>query len=143
MKQIPLTQNKFALVDDEDFEALMQHKWYFSNGYAFRELSKPRKVLPMSKQVLKTERKVDHKDLNKLNNQKQNLRFCTASQNIANRKPLSMSNGVYAKGKKWIAEICKNEKRLYLGSFLTRQEAVHFRNEVGKELFGEFFIPKT
>ena len=28
MKQIPLTQGKFAIVDDEDFAYLMQWKWF-------------------------------------------------------------------------------------------------------------------
>ena len=30
MKRIPLTQEKFALVDNEDFEWLSQWKWYAS-----------------------------------------------------------------------------------------------------------------
>ena len=28
MKQIPLTQSKFALVDDNEFEQLNQHLWF-------------------------------------------------------------------------------------------------------------------
>lgn len=27
MKKIPLTQNKFALVDDDDFDVLNRYKW--------------------------------------------------------------------------------------------------------------------
>ena len=35
MKEIPLTKGKVALVDDSDFEWLMQWKWsYASTGYA-------------------------------------------------------------------------------------------------------------
>jgi len=28
MKKIPLTQNKFAIIDDEDYNRINQHKWY-------------------------------------------------------------------------------------------------------------------
>lgn len=32
MKQIPLTQGQFALVDDEDYDWLMQWKWHAFQG---------------------------------------------------------------------------------------------------------------
>ena len=32
MKEIPLTQGKVALVDDEDFDRVNQYKWYVNRG---------------------------------------------------------------------------------------------------------------
>lgn len=33
MKKIPLTQGKYALVDDEDYERVSAFKWKFKNGF--------------------------------------------------------------------------------------------------------------
>ena len=94
MKEIKLTQEKVALVDDEDYELVNEYKWYFdSKGYAARnsytyEGRKIGKTILMHREISKapTGIYVDHKDHNKLNNQKCNLRLCTRLQNQRNLK---------------------------------------------------------
>lgn len=132
MKRIPLTQGKFALVDDEDFERLNKVKWYCSkNGYAVRSAKKPNSewtVLRMVHEIIGKPPRgflVDHIDGNKLNNRKSNLRFCTPSQNLMNKgKPESNTSGYKGVSwdkvnKKWKAEIKVNGKSKTLGRFLT------------------------
>lgn len=57
MKKIPLTQGKFALVDDSDYEWLNQWKWHFHNGYAVmsgpRGTEKREHIL-MHREIMKT-----------------------------------------------------------------------------------------
>jgi len=83
MKLIPLTQGKFAQVDDEDFEYLNQWKWFALKDaqtfYAARGIYLKGNIL-MHRQLLgltNSEVKGEHKDRNGLNNQKENLRVAT------------------------------------------------------------------
>jgi hypothetical protein len=74
MKKIPLTQGKFAIVDDEDFEYLNRWKWYFAPvGYATRGDGHGRgnrTVVYMHRVVNKTTGGLvtDHINRNKLDN---------------------------------------------------------------------------
>ena len=86
MKEIPLTRGKFALVDDEDYEWLSQWKWYCSTtGYAVRGCKN--RILYMHREIAKTKPGMltDHINRNKLDNRKENLRFCSHRENMKNR----------------------------------------------------------
>ena len=91
MKEIPLTQGKSTIVDDEDHEMLSQYRWCFNakTGYAYRLTPMPRRSVYMHRQILGvTDRyiEVDHIDGNKLDNRKDNIRAGTRSQNQQNQK---------------------------------------------------------
>ncbi len=103
MKLIPLTQGKFAQVDDEDFEYLNQWKWYAhkegKSVYVQRKSmdEKGKRVnIRMHRLILGlTDPKVfgEHKDHNGLNNQRGNLRLATNAQNQCNKR----KQGIYSK----------------------------------------------
>lgn len=87
---------------------------------------------------------IDHKDGDGLNNQRDNLRIATRSQNGANRsgegRGASKFIGVFWNKKKryWYAQIKCNYKRIYIGSAKTENEAANLYNKKAAELFGEF-----
>lgn len=76
---------------------------------------------------------IDHINRNKLDNRKSNLRIVAHWENSHNR---SKGNGVRKpKGRnKWCAQIYVNNKRIYLGSFGTKEEAMNARINAEKTL---------
>lgn len=161
MKQIPLTQGKFALVDDEDYEYLNQFKWYAlrhgNTYYAIRNLQSvngKRTSLKMHRVILGiTDPKIliDHKNKNGCDNTRNNLREASHSQNMANvsyRKKDSSSSylgvnlsGSKYKGKRysrWCAQITKDRVKYHLGHFLNEKEAAMAYNNAAIKLHGEF-----
>lgn len=77
-KQIPLSKGKFALVDDDMYDYLMQWKWTFSGGYTYRikTIKGVSKKIWMHREVNATANGLytDHIDGNRLNNTRANLR---------------------------------------------------------------------
>ena len=155
MKRKPLTQGKYATVDDADYEALSRFKWYFNNGYARRN-KKPRGVglLHMHRVIANTPNGMftDHINGNKLDNRRENLRVCTHSLNKANRgKPKNNTSGFkgvfyqkdHRRKKPWTAHITVKRKSIALGYFSTKHEAALAYNKAAKELFGEFARPNV
>lgn len=160
MKQIPLTQGLFALVDDEDFEYLNQFKWHVggignntyvaTQNYKGRRFPSHKKTAWMHRIILGITNPavyVDHKDGNGLNNQRYNLRIATHGQNKANSiKYKGIKNSKY-KGvcinkennkKKWQANITHNGKKINLGAFYVEEYAAIAYNKSAIELHGEF-----
>jgi hypothetical protein len=155
MKQIPLTKGKFALVDDEDYDRLVaMGKWHVTcKGYAARtkHYRKPCGRLSSSTifmhhliSPVDGKNQVDHRNTNKLDNQKDNLRVCSNSENCKNTsKPKNNTSGfkgVYWKKqiKRWCAQIGVEYKNIYIGSFATAIEAAKAYNEAAVKHFGEF-----
>lgn len=148
MKLIQITQGYSVMVDDADYDDLMQWKWQARNNgytvYAQRTVGKrPRKTLNMHAYLM-GRTWVDHKDANGLNNQRTNLRLCSESQNAMNRSLNSNSTSGF-KGvsyhkdrRKFQAYIKHKGKMIYLGLHETAVQGAKVYNEAALKMFGEF-----
>jgi len=138
MKEIQLTQNQVALVDDDMYEELNQFKWYVQKDkntfYALRSVPKikgKQKKVWMQHAIIGKPPKgleVDHRNGQGVDNQRDNLRFVTHRQNSQNRKNQKKTSnypGVcWANYRnKWQANILINEHRKHLGHFTDEKEA--------------------
>lgn len=146
MKKILLTQGKFALVDDADFEWINQWKWSLLQGkYAHRNLGNG-KWLRMHRLIVNTPTgmSTDHINGNGLDNRRSNLRICTQQQNTLNSvKKKNNSSGYkniwWDKSRmKWCVQIMHKGRKYSPGRFNDLETAVFIRDKHLQELHGEF-----
>jgi HNH endonuclease len=94
MKKILLSNRfMFALIDDEDFDRVSRYKWRAASrkgGNLY--VSATSQVYPATHQLMhrfilkaKEDQIIDHINGNVLDNRRQNLRFCTSSENALNQ----------------------------------------------------------
>jgi hypothetical protein len=146
MKEIPLTQGKVALVDDEDFEAVSAVKWYAQQSRVWYAAHKRDRLVYMHRMILTAPpgMQVDHINGNGLDNRRSNLRLCSNSQNHANlrKRPETSSRfkGVYwnKARRKWHAQIKVNQCTFYLGLFESEEAAGAAYDRAAAEHFGVF-----
>jgi hypothetical protein len=159
MKIIHASNGAPILVDDDDYEDLIQFSWYIThNGYAARCVYENGRQTSerMHRRIMGLKsgdpREVDHRFGLKLDNRKSELRICTTAQNLCNvgirKDNTSGYKGVKLRrkgrgdkmrgGKKWETRISHNGKNRYIGCFETPEEAYAAYCKVARELHGEF-----
>lgn len=137
--------NKMFYIDLDDYEKVKNYCWSeqidYTGYHCLRTWSN-------GKHIKITEiigyPYYDHADRNPLNNRKYNLREATRFQQAWNKnmyknntsgiKGVSLNN----KKTKWIAYIRYNNKRLHLGTYINKEEAIKTRLEAEAKYYGKF-----
>ena len=148
VKEIPLSQEKVTLVDDDDYEHLNQWQWSFSKGYARCGIYRngKRRMIAMHRIIMKAPigMHVHHINDNGLDNRRLNLQLCTREEHQRTRRK---QNGFSSRWKgvswhkikgKWQAQIKIYGKSYYLGYFDDEIDAAGAYNQAALRFFGEF-----
>ena len=147
MKKIKLTQGKVAIVSDVDYNYINKFKWFtFSprKNIYYAARTQGGKLILMHRIIANTpaDLHTDHINKNGLDNRRSNLRACTFTQNMQNKNIYSNNTcgykGVVKVGKRWLAKITYNKKRISIGRFDSPEEAAKAYNNKAKELFGHY-----
>jgi hypothetical protein len=162
VKTVPLhgkmAAGRVALVDDGDYELVMQYRWRVlqqsrgpgrktSGPYAIASLPRPgdgsREKAVFMHVLIMGFTGIDHANGNGLDNQRSNLRAATGSQNKANNGRYFGSSGfkgVYwrERDKRWHAQIRVGGKGITIGYFHDEVVAARAYDDAAREAFGEF-----
>ena len=157
----PKFGTKEVLLDDADYEKFKDFKWYLrkskGNFYVQRDVlvsgkswrNGIKKRYQMHREVLNiTDPSVliDHADRNSLNNQSDNLRVCTYSQNIANKEKRKGTSSKYigvckcTERNKYLAYVQTGGRVIFRKRFDNEIEAAKARDIKAIEIHGEFAV---
>ena len=153
--EVYANNNRFFLIDEEDYKKVRKINWCISksrksNTFYVSATPKYRKELngniSLHRYLMSATKNeiIDHKNRNGLDNRKNNLRRCTTKENLQNTKINSNNKsgviGVYYDKNtgKWASEIKVNYRKIFLGRFIEKEDAIIARLKAEKEYFGEF-----
>lgn len=162
MKTVPLhgkyARGRVALVDDEDYDLVMQYRWNVwepkmapgrrpEGPYAITNIRIDGRQRSVRMHKLLTGWPLtDHKNHNGLDNRRSNLRPATPGQNAQNARPRLECSSRYkgvsrAPRGLWLAYIDADGQHHQLGYFASELEAAYTHDAAARELHGEFACP--
>jgi hypothetical protein len=143
---IPVGKHNWAIVDEDDYEVLSKRKWHLTGGGYAATSTRGGGSWFMHRMILQPpeDKETDHKNRNKLDNRRSNLRVCTRKQNCANVNApeipgkSSRFKGVYFRPDRqcWRAYVGTDKRSL--GCYGSEEEAAFAYNLEARRRFGEF-----
>ena len=134
--------NQEFYFDLEDYDKIKEYYWHVDDGYIKTNLKDNKSVLCMHQLLCGVG--CDHINRKRYDNRKANLRLCTQQLNMQNRSiGINNTSGVIGvsyskKYNKWCAYINYFKKRIYLGYFDNKTDAIVARLKAEVEYFKEF-----
>ena len=142
--------NGLCIIDVEDISKVKYHKWRKCHGHVITGSKTKGYQRDIGHFILGNDdysKVIDHINGNPYDNRKSNIRLCEQNDNVLNKHFMSLNtSGVIGvtrdkrKGrtKQWVAEIRFKDKKCFLGSYLTIEEAAYARYCGEVLLFKEF-----
>ena len=148
-KLLPLADGSSTMVDAEGYHGLLAYNWFRCGQYVAGRLAgmKGRRgQVKLHRLIMNAPSgvDVDHINHDPLDNRRSNLRLCTRSQNICNRRmprgPNTPYRGVSRRQdcKSWRAQIKADGRNIHLGNFHTPEEAARAYDAAARHYYGEF-----
>ncbi len=167
MPELKTSSGDTILVSSKDWDFLSNYNWYKTKkGYFCASGSGPLKGKRIHRLIadrmgLDTSKYIDHKNRDKSDNRRNNLRPASSGQNransVINSNNKSGFKGVHlkkrckrtskrklrsdAQGDRWCAQINVGREKISLGYFDTPEEAHAVYKKASKKYFGEFANP--
>lgn len=139
-------KNEPFYVDIEDVDKIKEYCWFFNHGYVVANKANGTGFIRLHRFVLDApdDCVVDHVNHQIEDCRKSNLRLASFSENNMNHTirtdNKSGYTGIYwhKAAQKWVAEIRKNNQKVYLGSYNNLEDAITARKQAEDQYFNKF-----
>ena len=153
-RKIDLGESYFTIVEPRDYYLIRHFKWcVWGTGrkfYAVRVMIiKPgqTKLMYLHREIMNAPKGtlVDHRNLDPLDNRRENLRFATHAENMQNKRKTSSKTSsrfvgvvLNKRNGRWYARIKYKKKQIALGCFGNEIDAAKAYDAAAKKYYGKF-----